>query len=294
MASGYPPEEQMNTIGLRSSASSFLYNPASALQFFQSAGTPQNIAKGKKIFAERQKGIPFLLMPHRMYLLLEGEVSVLAKNKPIATVRRGEIFGEMASINQTPRSAAAVAKTPCRVISLDDRQFHAALSKKPEFALMLMSLMIDRLRKTIGWLNATDALSRDAGWKEAAVLDKDLLADLERLLGPAARFRYDAGKIIMREGHVGVVSYVVLDGRVAIRVGTALVEKVGRGGVFGEMALVDRTPRFGTAVAETDCALLAINRHMFFKLVRQNPRFGAALLSAVSERARSMASRYQP
>lgn len=273
------------------SASRFVYNPAMALQFFQSAGRPQNIAKGKKIFSEREKGIPFLLMPHRMYFLLEGEVSVVAKNKPIATVRRGEIFGEMAAINQAPRSAAAVAKTPCRVIALDDRQFQSALVKKPEFALMLMSLMISRLRETIGRLNAADALSADGSWKEAAALDKDFVAELEQLLGPAARFRYQAEKVIMREGHFGVVLFVVLEGRVAIRVGNTVVERAGPGGIFGEMALVDRTPRLATAVAETDCALLAVSRQMFLYLVKKSPRFAVSLLRAVSERARFMTSR---
>ena len=282
----------MNPSSLRSSASNSLYDPAVALQFFQSAGTPQSIAKGKTIFSESQRGMPLLLMRHRMYLVLEGEVSVLAKNKPIATVRRGEIFGEMASLNQTPRSAAAVARTPCRVIGLDDKQFQTALNKKPEFALMLMSIMINRLRETIDRLNAAGAVSKEAGWKEAAVLDKVLLTDLEQLLGPAARFRYQAGKIIVREGQVGVVLYVVLEGSVAIQISNATVEKVGPGGLFGEMALVDRAPRLATAIAESDCTLLAISRHEFLKLVKTSARFGAALLSAVSERARSMAARY--
>jgi CRP/FNR family transcriptional regulator, cyclic AMP receptor protein len=267
-----------------------LYSPAVALQFFKSEGKLQDIPQGKTIFAESEKSLPFLLMRQRMYLLLEGEVSVLAKDTPIATVGKGEIFGEMASINQAPRSAAAVAKTPCRVIALDDKQFQAALARRPEFALMLMSVMVRRLRDNIGRLSAQDAL-KDAPWKEAAVLDPEVLAELERQVGPAARFRYNAGKLIMQEGAVGVVAYVVIEGRVAIAIRDTVMEKVGPGGIFGEMALVERTPRLAGAVAETDCLLLAISRLDFVKLVKKNPRFGASLLSAVSERARATASR---
>jgi CRP/FNR family cyclic AMP-dependent transcriptional regulator len=267
-----------------------LYSPAVALQFFKSAGKLQDIPQGKTIFAESEKSLPFLLMRQRMYLLLEGEVSVVAQDTPIATVGKGEIFGEMASINQTPRSAAAVAKTPCRVIALDDKQFQTALAKRPEFALMLMSVMVRRLRDTIGRLSAKDGL-KGAAWKEATVLDENVLAELELQIGPAARFRYNAGKLVMREGAVGVVAYVVLEGRVAITIGNSVMEKVGPGGIFGEMALVDRTPRLASAVAETDCVLLAISRLEFVRLVKKNPRFGASLLSAVSERARSMTSR---
>jgi CRP/FNR family transcriptional regulator, cyclic AMP receptor protein len=272
-------------------AANTLYSPAAALQFFKSEGKLQDIPQGKTIFSQSEKSLPFLLMRQRMYLLLEGEVSVLAKDQPIATVSKGEIFGEMASINQAPRSAAAVAKTPCRVIALDDKQFHAALAKRPEFALMLMSVMVRRLRETIGRLSANDGL-KGAAWKEATVLDKEVLEELEQQIGPAARFRYNAGKVIMREGAVGVVSYVVLEGRVAISIADTLMEKVGPGGIFGEMALVDRTPRLASATAETDCNLLAISRLEFVRLVKKNPRFGASLLSAVAERARSMASRY--
>jgi CRP/FNR family cyclic AMP-dependent transcriptional regulator len=272
----------------RNSKSPSLYDPAVALDFFQSAGEPQTIAKGTTIFSENRKGMPLLLMPNRIYLLLEGEVGVLAKDDPIATIQSGEVFGEMASMGRMPRSASTVAMSDCRVIGLDDGQFHAALGRNPGFALMLMSIMASRLRDTIGSLGAP---ASDAKWREAAALDKQLLADLAQVLGPAARFRYKAGRIIMREGHVGVGLFAVLEGRVAIRIGDSIVEKAGPGGIFGEMSLVDRVPRLATAVAETDCALLAMSRHMFLHLVKKSPKFGAALLKAVGERAAFMASR---
>src|SRR6266705_2205597 len=76
------------------------YNTSVAMEFFRFAGRPKTLAKGKKIFSENQRGIPFLLMPNRMYLLLDGEIAIFAKNTPIGTVRPGQIFGEMASIDQ--------------------------------------------------------------------------------------------------------------------------------------------------------------------------------------------------
>jgi CRP-like cAMP-binding protein len=192
-------------------------------------------------------------------------------------------------MGQVPRSASAVANSDCRVIGLGDRQFRAALGRNPGFALMLMSIMAGRLRDAIAGLGG--AASPGAGWRQAAALDKQLVADLAQVLGPAARFRYKAGRIIIREGHVGVGLFVVLEGRVAISIGDSVVEKAGPGGVFGEMSLIDRTPRLATAVAETDCALLAMSRHMFLHLVKKSPKFGAALLRAVGERAAFMASR---
>jgi CRP-like cAMP-binding protein len=263
-----------------------LYDPAVALDFFQFAGKPQTIAKGTTIFSENRKGMPLLLMPNRIYLLLDGEVGIHANDEPVAVIQGGEIFGEMASLGQVPRSASAVAMSDCRVIGLDDAQFRASLGRNPGFALMLMSIMSSRLRDTIASVQPAES-----AWREADPMDKQLLADLAQVLGPAARLPYRAGRAVTTEGQLGVALFVVLEGRVAIRVGDYVVEKVGPGGIFGEMSLVERTPRLASAVAETDCTLLVMSRHMFLHLVKRSPNFGAALLKAVGERAAFMASR---
>ena len=69
-----------------------------------------------------------------------------------------------------------------------------------------------------------------------------------------------------------------------------MVERVGPGGIFGEMALVDQSPRSANAAAETDCALLAINRAVFLSLVKSDPTFGISLLSSMAERVRNTAA----
>src|SRR5438309_9912088 len=127
-------------IGDSSPASS--YNTSVAMEFFRFAGRPKTFAKGRRIFAENQKGIPFLLMPNRMYLLLDGEVGIFSRDKPVGTVRPGQIFGEMASIDRGPRTGPAVTKSACRAIALDSRQLQKAPGKDPEFSLMLMSVHI--------------------------------------------------------------------------------------------------------------------------------------------------------
>jgi CRP-like cAMP-binding protein len=84
--------------------------------------------------------------------------------------------------------------------------------------------------------------------------------------------------------------YVVFEGEVAVAVGRRIVEKLGAGGVFGEMALVDEMPRTASAGARTDCALLSMNRDQLIKLVRSNPGAGMAMMRAVAERVRYMNS----
>jgi CRP-like cAMP-binding protein len=270
-------------------AKTSIYDPAMAMEFFSSAGKTETVAQGATIFAENEKGSRLLLRRDKMYLLLDGEVSLVARNKVIGKVGKGEIFGEMASISEMPRSATAVANLPCRLIALDDGQFQSALRKKPEFALMLMSVMIRRMRDAIGRRNPAGAAS-ESRMKESAVFDKSALAILARALSQTT-VRYERNKVIVKEGQAGVTMYVVLEGRLAVSIQDRLVEKIGPGGVFGEMALVERTPRLATVVSETDCGLLAIGRNTFLDLIKASPDFAVSLLGAVGDRARFIAAR---
>jgi CRP-like cAMP-binding protein len=265
-----------------------VYNAAMAMEFFKSAGKPESFETGAVLFAEDEKG--GLFKSPKMYVLIVGEVEMIAQNQVIGSVKAGETFGEMAVIAQAPRTATAKAKTQCTVIGLDEKQYQQALQKKPEFALMLMSIMNTRLRSTISRLRASGSLHAGEA-KEAAIFDKKLLAGLVNLMGGQEPARYPAGKTIMQEGTGGAFMYVVLEGRVAITIKGGLVARAGAGGVFGEMALVDQSTRAATAIAETDVALLAINRTAFLQLVKTSPAFGASLLAGLAERAKDMAVR---
>jgi CRP/FNR family transcriptional regulator, cyclic AMP receptor protein len=265
------------------------YNPAIARDFFATAGKEEQIAAGTKLFTENEKASRILLKRDKMYLLLEGQVGLTAKGKPVGSVKVGEIFGEMAAISESPRSATAVAHTDCRVLSVDDKQLNAGLQSKPEFALMLMSIMINRLRGMISRLLGTPAAAADAA-KETRVFDKAMLSTLAKGLGEQGTVRYDRGKVIMVQGQAGAFMYVVLEGRVAITLRGTVVERVGPGGVFGEMALVDQGARTANANAEADCVLLAINRQIFLNLVKADPTFGVSLLTAIAERVRNTAA----
>jgi len=265
-----------------------VYNAAVALEFFRAGGKAEAVAAGTRFFEENEKAGFF--GRDKMYLLLEGDVGLTVRGAPVGRVKIGEIFGEMAAISDSPRTATAVAKTPCRVIALDDKAFRKALQVKPEFALMLMGMMIERLRAMLARPGAASVGGAD-GAAESRIFDKDMLQALARGLGDAALARHGAGTTLFREGAAGALAYVLLEGRVAVTIQGRLVQKVGPGGIFGEMALVDQATRAATATAETDCALLSINRTVFLNLVKANPDFGAALLGAVAERVRFVSSR---
>jgi CRP-like cAMP-binding protein len=263
---------------------SAIYDPKVARICFESQGKFENVAKGAVFFTENQNG-------DRMYLLEEGEVALTRGGKAIDVVKAGEVFGEMAAMSRLPRSATATARTACRVVSLDGAQFQSAIERLPEFALMLMNILINRLRLTVAMLTMSKSLDASDGSRTRRVFDDKLLQGLMVATQHRMPQHCPLNKVIMKEGEGGVFMYVVMSGRVAISIKSKVVEWVGPGGVFGEMALVDQSPRAATAVAETDCDLLSINRGDFLKMVKTNPVFTVSLLKALADRLRDMTSR---
>ncbi len=290
--SAKPPTPAQTAVAARSAvqatAQSPLYNPAVAYDFFRSTGSTEEFKGGAVIFAENEKTGGFFSKSARMYLLYEGEVGLMAKNKFFGAVKKGDIFGELAVIAGLPRSATAVAKADSKLLSLDEKQFHAALRKKPEFALMLMGIMVMRMRLSIIKLGAAAAGVGTAN--HGAALDGDMLAELIKLLGDESLISAPAGKVIMSAGAAGALMYVVASGRVAISVQDKVVERIIPGGIFGEMALVDRAARAASATAEAHSRLIGIGRNAFLELVKSNPAFGASLLKSVAERMQHLAA----
>jgi CRP-like cAMP-binding protein len=82
--------------------------------------------------------------------------------------------------------------------------------------------------------------------------------------------------------------YIVIEGAVKLSVTGRNVEKVGKGGVFGEMALIDASPRSATAVAATECRLVSITAERFKALVQETPGFAIEIMKVMANRLRSM------
>ena len=259
-----------------------LYDPKLALAFFKSAGVLEQKPGGKPIFVEKEKYGGLFGKQARMYLLLEGDIGLVVGGKFLGGVKPGQVLGELSVIAGLTRSATALAKTDCRLISMDEKQFHTALQKTPEFALMLMSIMVDRMRQNMAKLGAS--ASGGGAVEREAMLDKKMLAELPKALSEQQAASFSLGKVIMSAGAVGAFMYVVTKGRVAISIGDKVVERVGAGGIFGEMALVDRAARAASAIAEANCELLSVGRNEFLELVRSRPQFGASLLKSIAER----------
>lgn len=271
-------------------ASSRFYNSGAAEMLFRANGKQERFANGQTIFLEDEKVTKGGLFkaPSRMYFLADGDVILTMGPRPLDTVRKGEIFGEMAVISGRPRSASATARGDVLAFSMDADELQAAIGRNPEFALMLASVMYDRLRFIAAKL-AQKKLEPGSMAREATVFEPELVAKLTAAL-PEKVVRFARETIIFKEGQAGTFMYMVKSGRVAIAVGSNIVEVVGPGGTFGEMAIVDESPRTARAGALEESELVAIDRTTLMSLIKRQPAFAMALLRGIADRLRHMNS----
>ena len=110
-------------------------NPA---ELFRHETDTLQLALGDFLFREGDKG-------DKMYVLLEGEVDIFLGDFVLETAGPGSLLGEMALIDDSPRTANAVAKAS-RLAQIDRRRFHFLVQQTPHFATHVMKILADRLR----------------------------------------------------------------------------------------------------------------------------------------------------
>jgi CRP/FNR family transcriptional regulator, cyclic AMP receptor protein len=96
-----------------------------------------------------------------------------------------------------------------------------------------------------------------------------------------------AGTMIFEAGSSGTEMYGVVEGEVEIRLPNGAVRRLGPDDTFGEMAIVDSSPRSATVVAVTDTKLAVIDRRMFLFLVQETPTFALQVMSSMAQRLRA-------
>lgn len=96
-----------------------------------------------------------------------------------------------------------------------------------------------------------------------------------------------AGEVIFTEGAPGDEMFGVIEGAVEIKTSVGRVRQLGPDDTFGEMSIVDSSPRSATATALTDTKLAVINRKSFLFLVHETPTFALQVMSSIADRLRS-------
>lgn len=120
------------------------------------------------------------------------------------------------------------------------------------------------------------------------------LFDIFKLSG---KEKYQKGEVIIQEGTSGAKMYIIIRGSVVIEKGAGSekleINRLGEGACFGEMAIIDKMPRFASAVAAEKTSAIAINEIV---LRENNPQLALKLYrnlaAMISEKLRLSDSKY--
>jgi CRP/FNR family transcriptional regulator, cyclic AMP receptor protein len=97
-------------------------------------------SSGTTIFQEGDQG-------QSMFAIKRGRVAILVGGTTVDTLTEEEIFGEMALLEHAARTATAVTLEETELVKIDEAQFYILVRQNPHFALQLMQLLSERLRR---------------------------------------------------------------------------------------------------------------------------------------------------
>jgi len=150
---------------------------------------------GTVLFREGDRG-------EEMFILQSGKVKISKKirgvEKTLATLEKGEFFGEMAILNDKPRSASAETIEDCEMLVIDRKTFEVLLRSNVEIAIRFIKRLADRLRETNDQMEAlmirdntsrlVSLLAKQVKEKKGAVsISIDELAGLAGIEGSQAK-----------------------------------------------------------------------------------------------------------
>lgn len=82
---------------------------------------------------------------NEVYDLMTGSADVYVKGQKVGEVRTNEIFGAMAALTRTPRTASVVASSPCTVMSVPMEEFLGLIQSQPRTCLALLENMANQI-----------------------------------------------------------------------------------------------------------------------------------------------------
>jgi CRP-like cAMP-binding protein len=188
-----------------------------------------------------------------------------AEERTLRALGRGESFGELGLVTNAPRAATVRAVDRAELFEVDKSSFDRLLADRidlPELEPTLQQLAeLRRLNcfSSMGTQQLSEVLDR-GGWVAFA-----------------------PGQEVMRQGDIGDAFYAISSGQVDIVRDGALVNTIGAGSYFGEVALLMDVPRTATVVSRTPVRAFRIDRDGFDALVGDAFRRGTLVSHSVTE-----------
>jgi CRP-like cAMP-binding protein len=120
--------------------------PEPTLNALAAAMTERHAETGQAIFLQGDPGTS-------LFAVLAGQVRIVVggtdgREHVLRVATPGDVFGEIAVLDNQPRTADAIAATNCRLLVLDRRRLLALMEQQPAIAINLLAVLCDRLRTT--------------------------------------------------------------------------------------------------------------------------------------------------
>ncbi len=210
------------------------------------------------------------------FIIFSGNADVVikdgARTKRVASLKKGDFFGEEAILHDKPTSSTICAMGDVVVAKLAGEDFKKLAESKKEFANFVKAYSANQaltaFLKNFGSFGALSA-KESAKW----------------LTGLNYEEPKNNGEIIFAEGDEGDKFYIVASGGVEIvkninGVETLLVT-LGEGKFFGEMALMSNAPRAATAKSVGVTHLVSMDKDKFTAMVEANPALSGKIRNIV-------------
>lgn len=259
-------------------------------------------------------------------VMLEGRVQSCRRSaigsQVLATLGVGELVGEVAFVDRQPRSSTIIAVEAGSVLRLPAADLDRLATGNDELGVGLLWCFWHALAAKVRTANAAMvevvtpgvAMRRNGTGQpgERVYLEEGAKLDLLREQGLSAgelrllatysqEERFTPESLIFAEGEQGDRLYIVVDGQVRISrrfqgMGEEALTILGRGEVFGEMALIDDQPRSADARAHASgCTVLTVDRQRLEEVLEMAPgaarQFLTSLCTILCRRVRAINER---
>jgi CRP/FNR family cyclic AMP-dependent transcriptional regulator len=115
--------------------------------------------------------------------------------------------------------------------------------------------------------------------------------ELEKLAREVHDRTFPAGTVLTGENEYGTIFTVIAEGQATVTVHGKVARVLKEGDFFGEMALIDRSPRSATVTADTELRCLMLTQPVFRPFAVSHPETMWALLELMVQRVRDAEAR---
>lgn len=221
-----------------------------------------------------------------LYFIAQGRVKITTKMAPmnksetLAYLKEGDIFGEIALMDDVRRTATAIATERLTLLTLNKEDFPRFCRIAPVLRSTIESIVAVRKERLFRTIPFFAAIRENKPWSKLG------------LLGALFRFEdYAANEFVFFQEDRAEKFYVIVDGRVDVLMkdeddgeSQIPIDHLSSNAWFGEMALLFDTPRTSSIKCRTNSTFLTLSRHNFEKLQKICPELHMEFNKLVEKR----------